>query len=330
MRTLAIAALVLSASWTSAAEREYFALDTHPVDPDARIVVTTDDVEIHVRGTTSGEVRASTDLRIAGVGADRADAWLTGRMPKVETTPDRLTITSAPEGEGFLGLGSFLQRRRLGLEIPFGCTPDLTTGSAPINLRGAFDDAEPMRLRSGSGAITITGTAHSFEIRSTSGNSTLDLARPAESLWARTSAGNILLNGGARSVQVETASGRVELHDLVGSATVETVDGAIALSWDVLPDDARVKVVSSRGDVRIRIPFDATPSGRLSTSTGFIRSEFPGTVNDAGDAVELAGDGPHFEVETASGDVVFEKDPGWFAPERQATPSTEAEATGPE
>ncbi len=111
---------------------------------------------------------------------------------------------------------------------------------------------------------------------------------------------------------------------------MEPEAGAVGLSWAVLPDDARVNVMPSRGDVRIRIPFGATPSGRLSTRPGFIRSAYPGPVNDAGDAVALAGDGPHFEVETASGDVVFEKDPGWFAPERQATPSTEAEATGPE
>jgi hypothetical protein len=325
MRTLVIAALTLSASWTFAAEREYFASDTHDVASGARVVVTTEDVEIHVRGTTGDEVRASTDLRIAGLGADRADAWLTSRMPRVDSTPGRLSITSAPEGEGFLGLGSFLQRKRLGLEIPFGCTPDLTTGSAPIAVRGAFDGAEPMRLRSGSGAIGVTGTAVSFEIRSTSGDSTLDLMRPAKSLWARTSAGSIRLDGGTRTAQVETASGRVELHDLVGSATVETVDGAIVLSWDVLPADARVKVVSSRGDVRIRIPVGSAPSGRLGTSTGSIRSEFPGTVNEAGDSVALAGDGPRFEVETASGDIVLEQDPGWFAPDRQeaSPPATE-------
>lgn len=317
MRTaLTLLLLASTAAPAAAAEREFFGFDTFPVTPQTRVVVATEDVAIHVRGADIPVVRLSTDLRIAGLGADRADAWLDGRMPRVTTAPERLSISSAPEGEGFLGLGSLLQRARLGVVLPMTAVPDLTTGSAPIQVHGTFPEADPVRLRTGSGTVEFTGSATSFEVRSTSGDSALDLLTPADRLWARTSAGSLELSGGARSVQVETASGRVELRGLLGPASVETVDGAVVLTWDVLPADASIRVISSRGDIRLRIPADASPSGRLSTSTGSIRSGFPGTVNDEGNAVLLAGTGPRLEVETASGDIVLEQDPGWFAPER--------------
>ena len=297
-----------------AAVREFFGSDSFVVSDGGQVVVNVWDVDLFVRAADTPMVHCTTDLRIAGTGAEKADQWIAARVPKFTESDEGLSLSLDPGDEGFLGIGAFTRRRRLGLLIPHQVTPDLTTSSGEITLEGDFFNSDPLRLRTGSGSIDFDGAAKSLEIRTTSGKTTVRVVRPLNRLWVRTSSGSIRLTGGALEVEIETASGNVALSALSGSATVTSVGGTLDLEWDHLKPGAVVKVRSLKGDIIVTLPHSARPRGVLTTTSGVIKSEFPGEVNEKGDIVTLVGDGPQLEIETASGDILLKANRGWFAP----------------
>jgi hypothetical protein len=64
-----------------------------------------------------------------------------------------------------------------------------------------------------------------------------------------------------------------------------------------------VRIRSSSGRVQMIVPDGVQPQGTLTTTTGSIRSQLPGEVVEEGTALRLSGDGPVFDVETASGEI---------------------------
>jgi DUF4097 and DUF4098 domain-containing protein YvlB len=113
----------------------------------------------------------------------------------------------------------------------------------------------------------------------------------------------VRLVGGAREARVDTASGKISLENLSGGVAISTSTGRITISWDRLDPGQTVRIRSSSGRVHLMIPAGVQPQGTLTTTTGTIRSEFPGLVSEDGSALNLQGDGPSFDVETASGDI---------------------------
>lgn len=296
------------------AVREFFGSDSFIVRDGGRVEVNVWDIDLFVRAADSPMVHCTTDLRIAGTGAEKADLWIATRVPKFTESDAGLSLALDPGDEGFLGIGAWNRRRRLGLLLPHALIPDLTTSSGAITIEGDFFNADPLRLRTGSGAIKFDGATPALEIRTTSGETQVHVFRPLDRFWARTSSGPITLDGGARQVEIETASGDVTLSALSGPASVTSVGGSLVLAWDTLPADAVVTIRSLKGDITVTLPSSTRPQGILTTTSGEIQSEFPGEVNEAGDTVSLVGDGPRIEMETASGSILLKAGHGWFAP----------------
>jgi DUF4097 and DUF4098 domain-containing protein YvlB len=149
----------------------------------------------------------------------------------------------------------------------------------------------------------MEGATSAIDFHSAAGDLQVSVVRPIESLSARTSSGDVSLSGGARQVTVDTASGHIALHNLSGNAEVSTSTGKITLRWDRLESDATVRVRSSSGRVQLIIPADVRPQGTITTTTGSVRSEFPGEVIEGGMTLRLSGDGPTFDIETASAEI---------------------------
>jgi len=185
--------------------------------------------------------------------------------------------------------------------------PSYPSGFATI----IFPNARPLHLRTSTGDAEMFGAASSIDFRSSAGGVRLEVIRPLESLMARTASGDVSLTGGARTVQVDTASGRIWLRNLSGNADVSTSTSKITLSWDRLEANATVRIRSSSGRVQLVVPAEIRPQGTLRTTTGSVRSEFPGEVIKNGMTLRLAGDGPTFDVETASGDIQLTAGGAW-------------------
>jgi DUF4097 and DUF4098 domain-containing protein YvlB len=121
----------------------------------------------------------------------------------------------------------------------------------------------------------------------------------------------VRLTGGAREARVETASSKIWLENLSGDVNVSTSTGKVTLRWDRLDVGASVRVRSSSGRVHLVLPTDSRPQGTLTTTTGDIRSDFPGEISEDGGSLTLQGDGPSFDVESASGDILLTTSEMW-------------------
>jgi Toastrack DUF4097 len=311
LRITAVMLTLLVAVSLPAAQREHSGTETFAAPDGIRVVIDTATVDIRVRTADVNEVEVATELRISGVGEERAERFISSHMPVTEVADGQLTITVNPGRSGFLGFGTLTARTRLGFLLPGHVIPDITTTGGSISVRGDLPNARPLYLRTATGDMELVGAAGAVDIRSASGDSRLELIRPVDRFFARTSSGNINLSGGAREVHADTASGSVWMDNLSGNAEVVTSTGKITLSWDRLESENRVVVRSDSGRIGITLPEGTSPRGSLRTIGGSVRSDFPGIVNEAGDTVTLSGDGPEIMVETASGDVTLEAGTWW-------------------
>jgi hypothetical protein len=316
--------MLLTVSALGAAERELVRTDELLAPPGTRIVVDAATLDVVVR---SGDVRAaevSTELSISGVSESKADDWISRHTPTMTAADDEIRVVASPGQGGFLGLGMFTAKARLGLVVPTSSVPDLTTTGGSISVRGDFPAADPLRLRTATGSVEFTGGAEAIDFRSASGDARLVVVRPLQRLFARTSSGDVDLEGGSRDATVDTASGNVFVSGLSGPAEVTTSTGRITLRWDRVDPSTTIRVRSTSGRIHLVLPENVRPQGALTTVAGSIRSDFPGIVNDAGDTIELAGDGPRLEIETASGEIVLSHAVGWEGASEYRPPEDEA------
>lgn len=299
-----LAALLVTAPG-GAAQRDLNLSESFPTTVGKRIEIDAADLDVRLRTADLPRIEAAVQLRIGRTGAGRAERWIENHTPVFTDTNDLLQVVVNPTSSGFLGFGKLSARARLELLVPGGVIPDITTTSGNIDVSGDFSAARPLRLRSSSGTLTLFGAAASVEIKSAEGDAEIQMIRPLESFAASTSAGSLRLIGGAREARVGTASGDIRLENLSGNLDATTSTGKITVTWDRLDAKQTVRIRSSSGRVHLMIPEGVSPQGTLTTTTGAVRSELPGEVTGDGKTLRLAGDGPVFDVETASGEIVL-------------------------
>jgi len=261
------------------------------------------DLDIRVRSADVDQIEADVLLHIRGTGDEKASRWIDNHTPVFTDGDDQLRIEVTPGKSGFLGFGWVSSRARIALLVPGGVVPDVTTTSGGIRLRGDFRNAHPLRMRTSAGNMEMVGAARSLDIRTAEGDAQIEVFRPLEDFFARTSSGDVRLVGGSRKAHVDTASGKIWLENLSGNVEVSTSTGKITLSWDRMEPGQTVRIRSSSGRVHLIVPEGVHPQGTLTTTTGNIRSELPGEVTEDGIALRLQGDGPTFDVETASAEI---------------------------
>lgn len=306
-------AMVAVAASAAAAERHLDESSRYQFEAGKRLVVDVEDQEVEVRVADIDEIRVRLELAISGVGAHKAESWIAAQTPSIVDGPDELVVSSHPSKTGFLALGYLTSRARLRVLVPPGAGCDISTAGGSITLRGDLSAADPLQLRSATGAISFVGTAPAIDVRTVSGEVRLELLRATRSLFARTSSGSVTLAGGAASAEVDTASGDVHLDNLSGSATVATTTGRIALRWVDTTQSDRISVRSTSGSVALTLPASADPAGSITTTGGTISGDL--APADSGQPVrQLAGVGPRLEVETASGDVTVVRGDIWDPP----------------
>jgi DUF4097 and DUF4098 domain-containing protein YvlB len=292
-----------TAGVASAAKKDLNTLEKYPSAPAKVVRVDGADLDVSVRTADIDSIEAEVQLHIGGTGGEKAQRWIDNHTPTFSDSEGVLDIVVEPGKTGFLGFGSLSARAHLGLIVPGEVIPDLTTTSGRIELRGDFPNSDPLRLRSSTGDLVMTGAATSIDISTAEGDVQIEVLRPLQSFVARTSAGDVSLVGGTRSARVDTASGRIWLQDLSGSIDASTSTGKITLSWDRLEAGETVRIRSSSGRVQIIVPDGVQPQGTLTTTTGSIHSQLPGEIVEDGTALKLSGNGPVFDVETASGEI---------------------------
>ena len=294
-----------------AAQKDIATTESFPSAESKHLEVDAADLDVRLRTADVDVIEADLLLHIGGTGEDKAQRWIDNHTPEFTDSVDRLQITVVPAKSGFLWFGSLSARARLSLLVPDELVPDITTTSGAIQIRGDFPNAHPLHLRTSTGNVEMDGAAASIDFRSAGGDAQIKVIRPLESFFARTSSGDVSLVGGARTARVDTASGRISLQNLSGDAEVSTSTAKIILRWDRLDAGSTVRVRSSSGSVQLVVPEGVSPQGTITTTTGSVRSELPGEVVEGGMTLRLSGDGPTFDIETASGEIQLTIGEAW-------------------
>jgi len=312
---LATIVLTLGASLASisaaAAQKDLDRSEDFPSAEGKRVEIDAADLDVRVNRADIDDIEADVLLHISGVGDEKGQKWIDSHTPSFADTDDKLRITVETGKSGFLGFGHFSARAQLSVLAPGEVIPDITTTTGAIEVRGDFPAADPLRFLTSSGDMELVGAAASINIRTAEGDAQVDVIRPFSHFVALTSSGDVRLVGGARKAKVDTGSGKISLENLSGGVAISTSTGKITLSWDRLDPGQTIRIRSSTGSVRLMVPEGVHPQGTLTTSTGKIQSEFPGDVGTDGSSLILRGDGPLFDVETASGEIELTSRGAW-------------------
>ncbi len=299
---LPLAVLLLAGS-ALAADKSEVMTQAYPATPGKVVLVDAGALDLFVRSSDIPDIRVRVELAAGAFKETQAKAWIDSHRPTLEDSDQQLKIVAPDPGGVKLFKGVVISKARMELVLPLTVRPDLSTTSSTMKVDGEFLSGNPLRLRSASGDIELSGWAPEVEVRTTSGNITVKASRAFERLLARTASGTITLTGGARAVRCDSSSGPVTLGGLLGPTAVVTTSGAITLSFDALSHDAEVRVGSASGRVRLTLPPGTEPGGEVTSVRGEIRSVYPGVAPSNEPRLKLSGTAPKITVTTTSGKI---------------------------
>jgi hypothetical protein len=182
-----------------------------------------------------------------------------------------------------------------------------------------------------SGDVSIRGTRGQVDVHSDNGD--IDIEDVTTRLEVNSLSGDITGRGITGDIVVSSLSGQVHLTDVRGNIDVGAVSGDIMLrgvsakivrakttSGEVLYDGSidasgRYELASHSGDVKLRVPRDASAQLTVSTWSGTIDSDFPITLKPGEHGIsvsrskryvfEIGGGGARISAETFSGDITI-------------------------
>jgi hypothetical protein len=304
MKRSAIAlVLLLSASVVTAAEKSEVFEKSFPSQPGKVVLVDAGPLDLSVRASDIPEIRVRVELVVAALSENQATAWVEAHRPTLADSEGELHITAPDPGGMSILKGVLPTRARIELILPPNVRPDLSTSSGSLRVSGEFAEAKPLRLRAASGDTELSGWAPEVEARSTSGDITLHASKAIDKLMVRSASGSVELTGGVRSTRCDTSSGDVHLSGLLGPAGIATTSGNIAVRFDTLAAGDEVRIETGSGRVRVALPPGCTPGGVLATTSGDIRSAYPGETDPKATKLTLSGSGPKVFVTTRSGRI---------------------------
>ncbi|MBZ5587722.1 MAG: DUF4097 domain-containing protein [Acidobacteriia bacterium] len=273
-----------------------------------RLDVRSLDVEVQVAPGNAITAQVEIDARSSSRGA--ANRWVESHTPVFEDSPSALEIRQPSRRTGIVIFGYLNAKARVKLVMPPECRLEVRTSSGDVSVSGDSVVAGPVRVRTSSGDVTVTGGLRELIVKTSSGDVRVR-HQALTALEADTTSGDVTLESGCQRAIVGTSSGDVRLEQLQGGLSADTSSGEVAASWATLAPGANVRVRTTSGDVRLRVPETAQLRGRISTSSGSIHSDFSGTSERRERELSFAatGDAVEIEVHTSSGDVSVHKHP---------------------
>ena len=186
--------------------------------------------------------------------------------------------------------------------MPPGLDLEVDSSSGSIDIDGDLGDGE-IRCDASSGSVTVRGATRSLHADTSSGSIKAYVDRPLENFSADASSGSVRLEGGAHTTSVDTSSGSITLDGLRGDAMLDASSGSITAHWDSIPPSATIRAGASSGSVTITLPPGTDVTGKASTSSGGIRSDFPGSIGKKSATFHGGSSAVDVRISTSSGSV---------------------------
>jgi DUF4097 and DUF4098 domain-containing protein YvlB len=301
-----IAGTLLAASLSAAAEAATFHTSkTFAPKPGGTLKVEAAFQDVRVTIAPGASVEVTVDMKATTWPQDSKES-LKPYEPIFSEEGNTLLIRSRPTGTFTIGFSNC--SGLIAVKMPPGMHVNLSTGSGDLEVSGDLG-ASDLTCDTGSGDVKVDGALRNASAETGSGDVKLTLTAPATAVKAHTGSGNVTLSGGAGRVEGSTGSGDISAEGLSGAGAFETGSGNIKCSWSKLPVGVRVSAETGSGDVTLKVPAGAVLAGELHSSSGDVKSEFPGTSSDHGRRFALAGGAGAGElgVDTGSGNITVAK-----------------------
>ncbi len=258
------------------------------------------DIDVTVEAGEEIVVEVTTEITAA---PDVASTLINEYAPSFEDGDGKVTVRSDPS-LGASPRGRVEMRGRAVVHMPPELSLDLGTSSGRCTVTGDLGDAALVCTTS-SGGLSLGGGAREVRVESSSGPVTLALGRLVTMARIVTSSGTVEVKGPVVVLHIDSSSGDCRLDRLVGHLIAETSSGGIDARWAKPPRGVKVRIDAGSGDVRLVFPTGTDLSGRVSTGSGGVTSDFPGSSGDGGRELTLPGPdgGASLEIETGSGGV---------------------------
>ena len=277
---------------------------TFAAGPDKLVRLDVGSIDLHVTVTEGTAITATLDLDARSSSRGAAQRWIANHTPVFDDSSSALEVRLPSRHRGIFVLGYLNGRARLDLTVPPACRLEVRTSSGNVSVAGEALLAGAARVTTSSGDLAVDGGLRELIAKTSSGNVRIT-RRPLVALEADTSSGDVTLETGAERATVDTSSGDIRLERLAGDLAVGASSGDVSASWERIPPAASVRVRSSSGDVRLRIPAGTPLAGEIATTSGSIRSSVDGTRGRHDHQLTFSAAGPAvtIEVRTTSGDV---------------------------
>jgi hypothetical protein len=281
---------------------------TFPAAPDKLVRLDLRSLDVKVTVVQASVITATVALEARSSSRSSARRWIERNTPVFDDSPGKLEVRQ-PKRDGVVVIFGFMFNKGvIELTVPPTCHLEITTTSGDVTIQGDESVSGAVRVTTSSGDATVLGGVRELIVKTSSGDVRVK-GGSLGALQADTSSGDVTLQSGSERTLVETSSGDVHLDRLGGDLSADTSSGDVHAQWDRLPANQKVRVHTSSGDVRLRVPGDITPNGEISTTSGRIVSDFPGTNERHEHQLTFAssGGGVGFDIHTSSGDVTVRK-----------------------
>jgi DUF4097 and DUF4098 domain-containing protein YvlB len=287
---LGLVALLASTAHADDLER------TFEVEPDVRVEIELLSGDIELRGVEANEVRIQADEDLE-IDASEGGARVSIRAPSAGWRP-------------WTG-NSHVQ---LEVELPRGSRISARTQNGDVE---AEDVDGVLALHTANGRIEVEGAPREAYLEAM--NAPIKFEGQRSEVTARTLHGEIELSGVTGAVEASTMSGKIRVEgDAIERAELRTMAGEIELDAS-LAKGARVHAKTYSGQVKLRLPDDASARFDVQSFSGGIDSDFSSRFSDDGGGAWRHGPGrrlsfvvgegdARISVESFSGGVKIERD----------------------
>ena len=294
--------LVLAVSFGNlAASAEHHSKRSFAVIPGGTLRVDGGFQDIKLQLAPGNSVDIAVDMKVSSWPKDPEEV-IKAHAPVYSMEGSTMVVRCRPKS-GF-GWGITNSSGTIAIKMPPGMAILLDTGSGDIEVKG---DAGPVKVScdTGSGDIKVEGSCKEFGADTGSGSVIATLSGQVSTAKVDTGSGDVTFRGTVGEIAVDTGSGNITVEGLTGGASLNTGSGDIRARWAGFRDGSRVAVDTGSGEVSIAMPAGTALSGELASSSGGIRSDFPGTSSERGRHFKLNGGtwSSKINVHTGSGDI---------------------------
>lgn len=259
-------------------------------------------LDVVIRVSDRDDIRTALRLEARSSSSSAARRWVERHTPTFDDSDSVLEIRQPKSGGVFL-VGFMQSDGVLEIDLPTSCELEVTTSSGDIDIEGHATLSGMVRVKTSSGDLKVEGGVGDLTVRTSSGD--VRVEGPALGLLDfDTSSGDLRLNAGADKVVVESSSGDLRLRRLSGDLSVDTGSGDVSARWTDIAASNAVLVVTTSGDVHLRLPERTSPRGELHSRSGELRSAFEGEWSRRHKQLTLSGSGASLTVRTSSGRIV--------------------------